>query len=326
MTKKVTSGNDHLDSHPLSETVPGEMDGDEFSAICSDIKAHGLAQSIVLYQGKILDGRTRYRACLKLGVKPTTTEFKGTAQQASDYVISANLQRRQLTSMQKAIVAARMCKRDNEPLGQKEAAALVGCSLQSVNLAVRLLGKNNTPLIKRAERGDATRGEIEELLYETIQHTPAANQRVAVAAEGAEESDVASEEEIEELVGDVETPKGKGKGKGTNVIDINDRLPTVGGKRSRAGKVARETPASRVVQAFKALAEADRKHFCDMAWTWLEPAIRAAGRSVVPKVKLDPKKAEEAVAKHKKEDRVAAKSKKLAKAEALAKKGKRKAA
>lgn len=323
--KNVTGGNDLL-PHPFADECPGEMDSAEFEALKLDLKTNGQQQAITLYEGKILDGRARYKALRQLDKQARTEVFKGTDEEAKQYVLSTNLQRRTLTSMQKAIVAARMCKRETNAPTQQAAAALVGCSLQSVNLAVKLLAKNNTPLIKRAERGDATRSEIEELLYDAREIQAGANARVPVAADNAQPE---SEDE-EDLIGDVDTPAaGKGKkGKGGNVIDINDRLPKVAGKpASRPG--ARETPASRVVQAFKALSEQDRKAFVDMSWSWLEPAIRAAGRSVVPKTTVSAKAAAAAVEKHAAEDKAAAKAKakakkeKAAQKELEAKKGKR---
>jgi ParB-like chromosome segregation protein Spo0J len=53
--------------HPYSEIFP-PMEGVDFDALVEDIKTRGLVQPIVLYEGKILDGRNRARACNKLGI------------------------------------------------------------------------------------------------------------------------------------------------------------------------------------------------------------------------------------------------------------------
>lgn len=78
----------------------------EVSALSADIAEHGLRHPIVLYQGQILDGRNRSLACKRAGVEPTFTEYQG--DDPLGLVISLNIQRRDLTAAQRAIVAARV--------------------------------------------------------------------------------------------------------------------------------------------------------------------------------------------------------------------------
>jgi hypothetical protein len=67
----------------------------------ADIKANGLQEQIMLYEGKILDGRNRYRACLKAKVPEMLgtafDPFEGNDDDARAYVISKNIRRRHLT-------------------------------------------------------------------------------------------------------------------------------------------------------------------------------------------------------------------------------------
>lgn len=264
------AGNAVLLPHPLSETVPGQMTEEEFIALCASIKADGQCQPIVLFEGKILDGRARYKAVRHLGNLPTTVQFEGDVAKAAAFVIDNNLHRRQLNSMQKALVGAHFHMRKEAPLSQKDAAAAVGVGLATLNLAVRLLASNNTPLIKRCEHGDTTRAEIDEILFDR----EASRQQASVTSKH-----VASEDDIIGEEPDGVTPAGKAPG---NVIDINSGSGVIGKRMQKVGHSAKETAASRCVQHFKGLSEAERKGFVEMAWPWLGPALRNAGK--LPKV------------------------------------------
>jgi hypothetical protein len=81
--------------HPLAEKYP-LMSGDEYEAFKADIGERGLQNPIWLYEGKILDGRNRYRACGELGVEPFFAEYDG--DDPVGFVDCQNLHRRHLTA------------------------------------------------------------------------------------------------------------------------------------------------------------------------------------------------------------------------------------
>ena len=88
--------------HPLADLIPAMSDG-EYAELRADIEANGLLAPIMLYEGKILDGRHRARACGELGLEPETHEYEG--EEAARFVISMNVHRRHLTTTQKAMIA-----------------------------------------------------------------------------------------------------------------------------------------------------------------------------------------------------------------------------
>jgi ParB-like chromosome segregation protein Spo0J len=80
------------------------LEGQEFEDLIKSVKTIGLKQPIWLYQGKILDGRNRYRACLAARIDdPEVKEFEGTDEQALDFVWKINVNRRHLNASQMAL-------------------------------------------------------------------------------------------------------------------------------------------------------------------------------------------------------------------------------
>ena len=86
--------------HKAANVMP-LMNEEEFSALKNGIKKDGQLTPIILFEGKILDGRHRYKACRELKIEPifSDEEFSGNPYQ---YVWSVNGQRRHLTDTQKA--------------------------------------------------------------------------------------------------------------------------------------------------------------------------------------------------------------------------------
>ena len=82
------------------------IEGDEFDALVNDIRAHGVREPIWLFEGKILDGRNRYRAATEAGEEFETREYEG--DKPLEHVVSLNLHRRHLNESQRAMVAARL--------------------------------------------------------------------------------------------------------------------------------------------------------------------------------------------------------------------------
>jgi len=80
------------------------MEEADYRALVADIRAHGLIEPIWLYEGQIVDGRHRYRACLDAGVEPRFRTWDGPGTLV-DFVLSLNVERRHLTPSQRATIA-----------------------------------------------------------------------------------------------------------------------------------------------------------------------------------------------------------------------------
>lgn len=91
-----------MEFHAIAEFFP-MIEGDDFDELVRDIQKNGLLESIWLYQGKILDGRNRYMACMAAGVAPRYREYTGDNPLA--FAMSMNVERRHLTPSQRACLA-----------------------------------------------------------------------------------------------------------------------------------------------------------------------------------------------------------------------------
>jgi len=92
----------NLETHRYADIFP-MTEGNSFENLKKDILEQGLQQTIILYEGKILDGRNRFKACKELGLEPRFEVYNG--DKPLQYVISGNLHRRHLTDSQKAVIA-----------------------------------------------------------------------------------------------------------------------------------------------------------------------------------------------------------------------------
>ncbi len=80
-------------AHPFAEAWP-MLGEEELQELATDIAANGLRDSVVLFEGMVIDGRNRLRACEVAGVEPSFTEFEGDDDEALAFVQSVNNARR----------------------------------------------------------------------------------------------------------------------------------------------------------------------------------------------------------------------------------------
>jgi hypothetical protein len=152
--------------HPFADLFP-LLDAESvgFKALVEDIKANKQHDPVILFEGKILDGRNRYRACEALGIDVHTREFVGA--DPVGFVLSVNLHRRHLNTQQRSMVAAKLATfthggdRSKGPFGgltDAAAAKLLSVSERSVTRARALLKKGDPSAIEAIEKGTTTGG------------------------------------------------------------------------------------------------------------------------------------------------------------------------
>jgi len=119
-----------LQPHPIAEIFP-MLPESELKTLTADIQESGLQTPIVLYEGKILDGRNRYAACISGSVDPAFTQYTGS--NAATYVLSLNLHRRHLTASQKATVAVEVLPHLEKEANERKHEALKKGSREGKN-------------------------------------------------------------------------------------------------------------------------------------------------------------------------------------------------
>lgn len=161
-----------LEFHELANLFP-LIEGGEFLALVADVKANRLREKIWLFEGKILDGRNRYRAVRDLdsSFHPCTDPdafvvFTGTRAEALSWVLSKNLARRHLKEGERAMVAAKVARlnvgrpgaansANLQNLSQADAARLLKVSTRLVASAKVVQDKGAPELQRAVEQGVA---------------------------------------------------------------------------------------------------------------------------------------------------------------------------
>lgn len=129
-----------LQFHEIANVFP-LIEGKEFEELVADVRAYGVREPIVLFQGKILDGRNRWRAAQQAAVECPSTEYEG--DDPVGFVVSLNLRRRHLDESQRGVVAASIAKlprgaNQHSPIGlptQERAAEMLNVGLNTVKRA-----------------------------------------------------------------------------------------------------------------------------------------------------------------------------------------------
>lgn len=172
--------------HPAAAHLPIMSDG-ELEVLAKDVRERGLIHPVVLFEGKVIDGRNRLKACELAGVQPTTIEWVKTGDESVvKFVVASNLLRRHLNESQRGMLAADLLemyraeahtaktahlKRGTEipesapgrTRAAEKAAADVGAATRTVERA-KFVAEKSPELAEKVRKGEATLKQAEKEL------------------------------------------------------------------------------------------------------------------------------------------------------------------
>src|ERR1700737_3180745 len=161
-----------MQAHALANLFP-MMEGAELDALRDDIVANGLRDPLVVFEGKLLDGRNRAKACAAAGVAIPPAMIKefhpATMGNPLAWVISKNLMRRHLDESQRAMVAANVANMQHggertgqdanlqvAPVSRVAAAAMLNVSERSVASAAAVRDKATPEIVNAVAQGEVS--------------------------------------------------------------------------------------------------------------------------------------------------------------------------
>ena len=144
--------------HALSRAFPAML-SEELAALSADIAVHGQREPGILFEGELIDGWHRQRACIMANVDFVAVEYTGTDPVA--LVMSRNAFRRHLTASQRA--AAVVACHQWMAVGRPENNSAPGAELTQTSAKMAAQAGTGTRTIEQAKvavkagLGDAVR-------------------------------------------------------------------------------------------------------------------------------------------------------------------------
>lgn len=164
------AGTTSREFHPVADIFP-MMSEREFQDLVTSIEQNGQREPIWVHRdGRIVDGRNRWRACQELGLTAETRVYERDDAELVKFVVDLNLRRRHLNESQRSMVAAKIARlprgvhRDSlirdtaiavSP-SQAEVAAELNVSIDSVQRARKVEDGGIPELVAAVEAGKLT--------------------------------------------------------------------------------------------------------------------------------------------------------------------------
>lgn len=257
------------EQHPVAAALmPGGMDDTEFDAFCTDVESRGILFPATLHEGKVLDGWHRYRAAKRTGSELKFIEYKG--KDPAGYIASCNVLRRKLSSLQRALVGARLHR--DHGITQREACKKLGISNEVITLVLKTIDSRNSKLIKRIEaEADFTRGMLKEELEDA----------------GLLRTKPKDEMDVSKLMNSVfDMGRTLGATSDTNGTEDDDTIDILGESTpdtgvglkaaDRAVRKPKDSAAQVLANQFKALMADEKTTFLKMIYSECQPLMREA--------------------------------------------------
>jgi len=177
-----------MDLHEIANLFPG-MTGTDYGNLKRSIELSGQQETIKVWNGAVIDGRHRLKACQELGIEPRFETFEGAEAEAVSYVLALNLHRRQLSDSQRGMIASKVAtyRRENNLLQspkvqnvpsvatqenqqlsgitQAQAADLLNVSLKSVKRAAVVRNHGVDEVVEAAEQGAVSVVAAEQIAH-----------------------------------------------------------------------------------------------------------------------------------------------------------------
>jgi hypothetical protein len=177
--------------HPAATIFP-MMTEEEYRGLKADIAENGQREDIVVWCGKLIDGRNRLRACEELQRQPHIAELDE-EHDPWKYVISHNLHRRHLTTSQRAMVAAKLAKLregrpsketpSNDGVSIAQAAKTLSVGTATVERAKQVQDHGDESVKQAVEQGKLPVSTAAKL----VKQVPDKKEQAKIVAKGVEE-------------------------------------------------------------------------------------------------------------------------------------------
>lgn len=195
MNQQINFNGLSYEFHPIANIFP-LIEGQAFQDLMADVLKHGVREPVWVYEGKILDGRNRYRAAKTMRVACPMQEYTGNDPTA--FVVSLNLHRRHLNESQRGMVAAKLANLENgqktssanlqsTPVSQSDAADMLNVSTRTVAAAAKVQAEAPQEVSKAVEAGSVSINLATQFVALPDEDKQDAVQAIAAQPEAAKE-------------------------------------------------------------------------------------------------------------------------------------------